>query len=250
MNADDSAGFELIGDEGRPGPFVFTCEHASNAMPPWLKAADGDARFLDDHWGWDIGARDVTHTLVERLGGQAVLSRCSRLVVDTNRDPTDPTYIRREVEGHAISFNKELGPHEVERRTSLLFDPYHDAIDRMIAARRALGPVHMVAVHSFTPVFCGTPRSMEIGVLYDDYEQEAALVQSALIAQGFGAVLNEPYSGKPPSGLIYGCRRHGGRHGIKYLELEIRQDLVASPDTARAVAARIAAALEPFWPPR
>jgi predicted N-formylglutamate amidohydrolase len=249
MGAVERAAVELVGDPERPGPFVITCEHASNALPDWIVAEASDQALLADHWGWDIGARDVTLALVERLGGQAVLSSFSRLVADTNRDPVDPTYIVRMVDGRPVSFNQRLDDAEVARRTRQLFDAYHAAIDKAIGSRVAIGAiVHLLGVHSFTPLYLGTPRTMEIGVLFDDYDAEAWNLQRALCAQGFDAVLNAPYSGKSPSGLIYAARRHGRGHGIKYLELEINQDLIRTPDTARLVAARIAVALEVFRP--
>jgi predicted N-formylglutamate amidohydrolase len=108
----------------------------------------------------------------------------------------------------------------------------------------------LVAVHSFTPIYLGTPRAMEIGVLFDDFDREAWELEQALERAGFAAALNAPYSGKPPAGLIYSPRRHGQHAGIKYLELEIRQDLIDRPERAREVGSRIAGALEVFWPGR
>lgn len=240
---------EIAGDPGHAGPFVFTCEHASRALPDEIVADLADEPLLADHWGWDVGARDVTLALVEALGGQAVLSRASRLVVDCNRDPADPTFVVREVDSQRLGFNALVDVAELERRRVRYFDPYHDAIDRVVSARQALGPpVHLVAVHSFTPIYLGTPRAMEIGVLFDDFDREAWELEQALERAGFAAALNAPYTGKPPAGLIYSPRRHGQRAGIKYLELEIRHDLIDQPERAREVAARIAAALEVFRP--
>jgi predicted N-formylglutamate amidohydrolase len=54
--------------------------------------------------------------------------------------------------------------------------------------------------------------------------------------------LNAPYSGK--DGLIYAAKRHGSAHQIVYLEIEVRQDLIGSPESAGAIAERIARALE------
>jgi len=58
---------------------------------------------------------------------------------------------------------------------------------------------------------------------------------------------NEPYSGY--AGLIYATRRHGRAHGVVYLELEVRNDLIATPERARAQAKRIARALAIYAEP-
>lgn len=70
------AAFELLGRPAEGGPFFFTCEHAGRALPEWQPTAD-DLRLLEDHWGWDIGAADLTRSLA-RLTGCPVFSRGSR----------------------------------------------------------------------------------------------------------------------------------------------------------------------------
>lgn len=244
-----SDAFEVLGDPKHAGPFVFTCEHASNTLPLGIVASPADRTLLDDHWGWDVGARDVTVALVERLGGQAILSKFSRLVADPNRDPRDPAYILEKIDGQEISFNQNVSPREHQRRTDLLFDAYHGAVDETLGARKAMGPhVHLLAVHSFTPLYLGRTRPMEVGVLFDRFDEDAWKLDLALDAQGFESALNAPYSGKPPDRLIYSAHRHGDKYEIKYLELEIRQDLIDTPNKAKAVAQRIATALEAFRP--
>jgi predicted N-formylglutamate amidohydrolase len=236
--------YETIGDPTDESRYVFCCEHATNLLPTGIAASANDAPLLEDHWGWDIGARDVTHALVAEGGGQAVLSRFSRLVIDPNRGPDDETAIVRAIDGQTISFNAAVDDAEHRRRVDTLHRPYHDAVNEMIAARLALGsPVRLLAIHTFTPSYLGRKRPMEIGVLFDDYDPQAWELENLLESQGFETALNAPYSGKPPDGLIYSAKRHGEAHGIEYLELEIRQDLVDTRERASAVAKRIAAAL-------
>ncbi len=64
--------------------------------------------------------------------------------------------------------------------------------------------------------------------------------------EGFAVELNAPYSGF--DGLIYSARRHGLEHGIEYLELEVRQDLIDTPAAAERVGLRIARALTAYAP--
>ena len=84
--------FEVVGRADAELPLVMTCEHAASDLPEW-SAQDEDRPFLDDHWGWDPGAAELTRALCEEIGGVAILSRFSRLVCDPNRDPSDPTFV-------------------------------------------------------------------------------------------------------------------------------------------------------------
>jgi len=236
---------ETLGDP-HDGPFLFTCEHATNLLPEW-QPSEPDRPFLGDHWGWDVGAADLARALARATGSAVVLSRFSRLVCDPNRHPEEPSFVVTEVEGHALSFNRGVDDAERARRRAAYFDPYHDAVDRALGRRRASGrPVHLCSIHSFTPVFSGAARAMEVAVLYDDHEPHAECLGDALAAEGFAVAHNEPYSGY--AGLIYAARRHGRAHGVPYLEIEVRQDLIDTPERAAAVAVRVARALAVYAP--
>lgn len=239
--------FEILGDSGNPGPFLFTCEHASNAVPESVVVSASDRKLLGEHWGWDIGAQDVVATLVSRFGGQAVVTRFSRLWIDPNRAPESASLIVSEIDGEAVSFNESVDAHERERRIRQYFDPYHGAVHRTGSERAKLAsPFEVLSVHSFTPLYLGKRRAMEVGVLFNEHDEDAWHMQEALSAQGFESALNAPYSGKPPEALIYAAQRHGQTLGVKYLELEIRQDLIDTKDKARDVGDRIANALERY----
>ena len=54
---------------------ILTCEHASQRIPaPWEWQED-DKQFMNTHWAIDIGARELTLELAERLQCPAVLAR-------------------------------------------------------------------------------------------------------------------------------------------------------------------------------
>ena len=78
-------------------------------------------------------------------------------------------------------------------------------------------------------------------MLFDAYDDVAERMVHALRAEGLRTEANEPYSGK--IGLIYSANRHGTQHDVPYLELEIRQDLIAAERSARRVAQRVFHAL-------
>jgi len=237
---------EVLGDPAAGGPFVFTCEHATNLLPEWEPEASERAT-LATHWGWDIGAADLTRELARITGSCAVLSRFSRLVCDPNRDPQEPSFVMQAIDGAPLSWNRGVDDGERRRRAARYFDPYHEAIDHALRARlRVDAEVRLCAIHSFTPVYLGQSRPMEVGVLFDAWDEHAWRLEGALAAEGFAAVQNAPYSGF--DGLIYAASRHGRAHGLVYLELEVRQDLIDEPAKAGAVASRIARALDAFLP--
>jgi predicted N-formylglutamate amidohydrolase len=239
--------YEVVGDPAAGGPFVFTCEHATHRLPDW-EADPSDRPLLEDHWGWDIGAADLTRALVDLTNSCAVLSRFSRLVCDPNRDPSEESFLVEEVEGHRLSFNRGADAAERQRRRERCFDPYHAAVDRTLRARLAANEsVRLCSIHSFTPLYLGRARPMEVGVLFDIHDLHAWRLEGALAEEGFETVLNAPYSGR--DGLIYSAQRHGRAHGLVYLELEVRQDLIDTPEKAAAVARRMARALRSYAPP-
>ena len=128
--------FEVVGRADAELPLVMTCEHATSDLPEW-SARDEDQPFLEDHWGWDPGAAQLTRALREEIGGVAILSRFSRLVCDPNRDPSDPTFIVDKIGNHALSWNRDLDEQERERRRVHYHEPYHAAIDQILKNRMA-----------------------------------------------------------------------------------------------------------------
>ncbi len=227
--------YEILGppDSGR---LLFTCEHASNRVPrPWRLRPE-DRRLLATHWGYDIGARSLTLELARLACATAVLSRFSRLVIDPNRDPGDPTAVLDRCDDGAPTFNRRA---DLGQRVARFHTPFHAALDRTVATRR---PRFICSIHSFTPVFRSHRRPMEAGVLFDRHDDVADSLLHALRAEGLNTEANQPYSGK--DGLIYSAARHGMQHGIPYLEIEVRQDLLRSGRHARAVARRVWAALQ------
>jgi len=241
--------FTLVGDSDNTGPFLFVCEHGSNHVPPGYVATAADLLMLDDHWGWDIGTHEVVEGLVAELGGQGVVCGTTRLIVDANRPPSADSFIVTEIDGHVVDFNRHLDEVEVAERTEKYFGSYHGAIEAAGRARREHAkPFHLVSIHSFTPELNGSLRDMEVGILFDDFDDDVAKVEAALREEHFVTALNQPYSGRGPGALIYSANRHGHSLGIKYIELEIRNDLISHADDARAVATRLARGLLAFAP--
>ncbi len=223
---------------GRPhsGCIVYTCEHASNRVPAPLRPTPSDRALLRTHWGYDIGAAWLTRRLAH--GDVAVLSRASRLVLDSNRDPTDPTLALSMTHDGPVSFNQGLRVSDIEDRIRRFHVPLHDEINRVMTVAR---PRLLVSIHTFTPIWQGIAREVEAGILFDSHDEAAAAMIRVMRTDGWKVKANEPYSGK--AGLIYSAARHGNAAGVPYFEIEVRQDLVATRLQAEAVADRIRSAM-------
>lgn len=215
----------IVGEPAHSGRYVLTCEHASNRLPVPYVASAADRPLVDDHWGWDPGAARLTEALQASLGCVAVLSDFSRLVIDPNRPLVAPDLVREAAEGHRFSFNEGIDAAEVRRRIDRFYAPYHASIEALLAAR--VGRETMLfSSHSYTPVYDGKSRAVELGVLYDHHDDLAERMASLLAEDGWVVALNEPYSGK--DGLAYAVDFHGRAHDVPYLELEVRSDLLAA----------------------
>ena len=230
--------FEVfVGGDGE-SPIVITCEHASADLPSGFVWADEDAWIRDTHWAFDLGAEAVVRELAEALGAHAVVARFTRLVCDANRAVDDPSMFRARAEGQPVWLNAGLTASDAAARQDRLWRPYHDAVARTLA--RVPGRV-VLSVHTFTPLYEGATRDVEVGVLYDRADDLAIDWSVALTDRGLRVWLNEPYSGK--EGLIFSGEHHARQSGREALELELRNDL-ASDAAWRAVnVPRIAAAL-------
>ncbi len=232
--------FDPVTLTGRPdgAHLVLSCEHASAAMPAEYANLGLGADELADHIGWDIGAAAVVTALSRGLGAPAVLSAASRLLVDCNRDVGDADLMPHTSHGTAIPGNACIAPAEHAARLGRFYDPFHAAVDAQLA--QCPGAL-LLSVHSFTPSLRGAERGFDVGVLFDDFDDVAHAFADRIASSGFSVRLNEPYSGL--DGLIYSARRHGRRHRVLYLELEINNRLIGRDDEAQDLAARLAAAV-------
>lgn len=212
--------------EGDPAAPVFlSCEHASERLPDGYRWPKSDERLVGTHWAYDPGAADITRELAASLRAPAVLSRFSRLLIDPNRPVDSDTLFRAEAEGAPVALNLDLTEAERRRRIERFYQPYHDELDRRLGAH---GASVLFSIHTFTPVYEGEVRQMEVGVLFDTQDDLAEAMGDAIQAAGFITAMNEPYSGK--AGLIHAAEHHAQAHGRRALELEVRQDLSILPE--------------------
>jgi predicted N-formylglutamate amidohydrolase len=232
-----SQAFELVEGAAEPG-IVLTCEHASQHMPATHALTGEDARLRDTHWAYDLGARELTLACAEELGATAVLASFSRLLVDPNREEDHPDLFRRTAEGHPVRLNANLTHADRAQRLAQYYGPFHTAVRQCITATR---PALLFSIHSFTPLYEGVPRIVQLGVLFNREEALAHVFGAELARRGFSSQANEPWSGK--AGLIYSAESHAYAAGARPLELEVRQDLACDPAYRARLVPALAGAL-------
>lgn len=239
--------FEQIGT-ARTGRWVVTCDHATNLIPQefdrnlGLPPAD-----MSRHIAYDIGAKGVTVELAHLLDSPAICANFSRLVIDPNRGPQDPTLVRKLYDGTIVPANRHVDDTEIARRLETYYHPYHAACAAHASARH---DAVICAVHSFTPQLKSRPRRpWQIGILSAADKRVTAPLINALQtapalqreAENLGEQLcigdNEPYIGQFPGDAI---ETHAIKHGRLNVLIELRSDLIETPETQRRWAALLA----------
>ena len=207
-------------------PLVLICDHASKVVPPELHDLGLTQEEIARHIGWDIGAARLTEILCQRLDAPGFCSAASRLVVDCNRAPDDPTLICEVSDGVVVPGNRDVDEAERQRRLGLYFHPYHRAVAEAVQRKIAAGPkAALLSIHSFTPRMKGRQRPWHVGILWDrDARLPAPLMQALGEEPGIVVGDNEPYSGRSRAG--YSIRAHGEAHDLPHVLVEVRQDLI------------------------
>ena len=231
---DEPSPVRMLNETGRSRLFL-TADHAGRAIPRSLGGLGVPETELERHIAWDIGIANVTERLSAALDATAVLQTYSRLVIDCNRDPSVPSSIPEVSEMTPIPGNVALSSHQREARRRAIFDPYHARIEALLNGRR---DTVYAAMHSFTPVFKGESRAMQVGVLYNRDARMANIMLDLLRAEGDLVVGdNAPYAVSDVTD--YGVPVHAERRGLPHVELEIRQDLIADETGQAEWAARL-----------
>jgi len=141
-------------------------------------------------------------------------------------------------DGAVVPGNRALDAAEREKRVRLYYAPYHRAISRVIdRCLAAAVPPALLSIHSFTESWKSVPRPWHVGILWDKDPRLAAPLLSAFRAEGTLIVGdNEPYSGALEGDCMW---QHGTMRGLAHAIIEIRQDLIRTPQGQSAWASRM-----------
>lgn len=224
--------FELISQGQNSAPIMFVCEHASNHMPEKYNNLGLPDHLLESHIAWDPGSDPVTRRMSEVLGMPAFLGTASRLLYDLNRPPDVPDAIRERSEIFDVPGNMNLSLEAKQERINTYYTPYHDTLENVLERQSGLQAI--VTVHSFTPIFHGKIREVEIGILHEaDARLADAMLQAAPRHTDMVVRRNDPYG--PQDGVMHTLREHGVKRGRLNVMLEIRNDLIKTHEQCVAM---------------
>jgi predicted N-formylglutamate amidohydrolase len=162
-----------------------------------------------------------------------VLGSCTRLLTDLNRSPSNRSVFS--------DFTAHLSGTEKEKILKTYHEPFRKSVTK--AFRCCTFPVIHISVHSFTPVFKGKERNVDIGLLFDPARENekhfAAFLGRAFKYTDFRVRMNSPYQGKTDGTATWLRTLH---HGGSYigLELELNQSLIKSGKFEKPLLEKIA----------
>ncbi|SCX04640.1 putative N-formylglutamate amidohydrolase [Agrobacterium rosae] len=213
------------------GRVLLVCEHASRKLPARFGTLGLSEDVRTSHIAWDPGALAVTRLLSASLDATVIYQNYSRLIYDCNRPPESPSAMPVTSEIYDIPGNADLSEAERFARTAALYIPFQTRVSDLVAAR---DNIVLVTMHSFTPVYHGKRRDVEIGLLHDT---DARLVDAMLDhteGSAFKVERNEPYG--PEDGVTHTLRLHALPNGLLNVMIEVRNDLIQNEEGQRAAA--------------
>ncbi|WP_208990669.1 N-formylglutamate amidohydrolase [Pseudovibrio sp. Tun.PSC04-5.I4] len=226
MDSTVGATVETI-NTGGSAPIVLVCEHASKTIPASLDGLGLSRKAAESHAAWDPGALAVALLLSKQLDAPLVAQRISRLVYDCNRPPEAPSAMPEKSEIYDVPGNVCLSDEQRLTRTEQYYRPFQRAVRKALDGKLAASqsPI-MVTVHSFTPVYNGKQRDVELGILHDDDTRFADALLAVLEGNtDFNVQRNEPYG--PEDGVTHTLVCQAQSRGILNVMIELRNDLIA-----------------------
>ncbi|SHH93862.1 N-formylglutamate amidohydrolase [Marivita hallyeonensis] len=226
LHPSDPAPVSIVNGQSRV-PLLLLCEHAGQSIPARLNRLGVSQQVIDSHRGWDIGALAVAREVAARLGAPLVIQNYSRLVIDANRPPDSVHAVPSEVDGVPIPGNTGISRSHQRQRAKEIFAPLDAALADFM---RDLQPRGCFSIHSFTPILGGVPRPWHAGFLSRRDTRTAQRLMQAIAARQphLTMAVNEPYRIEDDTDWF--IPRHAEPSGAAHALIEIRNDLISTPD--------------------
>lgn len=211
---------------GNSDEFIIICDHSSNYIPDDYKKLGVSDEYLESHRAYDLGVSQLAKELSQLLDCHLVMANFSRLLIDPNRGEDDPTLIPKISEGEIIYGNLDVKfsvkDKERNRRIREYYVPYHNQINDLINAAIQNNKVpKIISIHSFTPVWKGKGRDIEVGILWDKDDRLSQIFLKSLKSKKTAD--NKPYNGRLKNDTMF---KHGTSRGLPHVLIELRQDLL------------------------
>ena len=234
--ASDSAAVFRFNENGA-APLLLICEHASNFIPADFDRLQLDDTALNSHAAIDIGALELAQEISSLLDAPLLATTVSRLVYDCNRALTAADAIPEKSEVFDIPGNHGLSNEDRRARFQAYYLPFETALKQRLAAYSQ--PPILLTIHSFTPVFHGKPRSVELGIISDgDSRFMDKMVQLGKQTTDLNTEANQPYG--PGDGATHTLNLHGDQNGLLNAMIEVKNDLLDTREARQSMALTLA----------
>lgn len=210
---------------------VLICEHAGQLLPESLGSLGLDTEAMSKHIAWDIGAAGLARALSKQLDAPLIMQRYSRLVFDCNREMEAPDAIAEVSDDIEIPANQQLSESDRQARFDQVYAPFKLAIEQVIEGnlQQGISPA-IVCIHSFTPIFKGEQRSLDLGIIHDVSDANFAnhILDLARQLGQYSVALNQPYAAR--DGVTHTLKLHGVHRNLPSVMFEVRNDLINDVD--------------------
>ncbi|MGI9351002.1 MAG: N-formylglutamate amidohydrolase [Rhizobiaceae bacterium] len=229
---EDFSPVSLLNGDGK-SPVLIVCEHASNRIPCQYSDLGLSTRKLKSHIAWDPGADKVASYLSKLFDAPYVRGDISRLVYDCNRPPSAIDAMPSRSEIFDVPGNMNLEDIERRQRIQKVYLPFHQCLEDALATSEL--NCALITIHSFTRVYNGQDRDVELGILHDkDSRLADAILSAASVFTSLNVQRNQPYG--PENGVTHTLREHGLKNGLLNVMLEIRNDLLTTSEQCGKIA--------------
>ena len=145
--------------------------------------------------------------------------------------------------------NLNLTTSEINDRVKYVYEPFHELVSDTIKNSPHLtnSKVHsipaVITIHSFTPVYFGEVRSVELGILHDKDDRLAKpMMQAALNRTKLKAEFNSPYNAS--DNVMHTVNRHSIKQGLLNVMIEVKNDLLLNTDDIKKVASDLSSIIQ------
>ncbi len=202
---------------------LFIADHASNYIPISLKNLGLRKSHLSSHIAYDLGVKELCINLSSLLKSKYIIGEYSRLIIDLNRDVSDPTLIPEITERKIITTNVDLTENDIRKRISKIYDKYHHKINSTIKQNNI---TILISLHSFNPIFKKKKRNIHYGILSNRDRRLSEYMIAEMKCRKLKVGDNEPYEGNLIGDTMY---KHGLKNNLHHTLIEVRNDLLSSP---------------------
>ena len=210
---------------------LFIADHASNYIPSSLKNLGLKNSQLNSHIAYDLGVKELCINLSNLFNSKYIIGEYSRLIIDLNRDISDPTLIPEIVDRKIIKKNLSLSNYDKRKRISEIYNKYHLKIKTAISNNDLMA---LISLHSFNPIFKKKKRNIHFGILSNQDRRLSDYIITEMKRRKLKVGDNEPYEGNLIGDTMY---KHGLKNNLYHTLIEVRNDLLSSSTKIHRVSA-------------